>query len=340
MFDRIAKWLLPLLIIIEAALVWTGVLDLAEAVGVIIGIEVLLALVAARQILTAMRRFRQGRDAGLDAWAALEDGLAVLLPRKVARVAAQEPRLWACLAQWALRRRPRQGEFTYHRRSAVGPLLLAVVFTTPVEVLLFELLIPWSWLRWVLLVAAIYLLFWAFGFYASLVVLPHRLEHSGLRLHYGTFADGYIPYGAIAIADLERRRSPGGGDGLKVARQENAAYLSEHLKGVTRPEEPPEPGAHVWHQYVVRVPAGRDALAAWLRQRGIETAIYYPTPIPDQPLYRDLGYEAEVPVARRLALEVLALPVHPGLSEADLETIVSAVNEWADTRVEADVSRG
>jgi para-nitrobenzyl esterase len=43
-----------------------------------------------------------------------------------------------------------------------------------------------------------------------------------------------------------------------------------------------------------------------------------------------LGYDgAKYPMARRLASEVLSLPVHPGLSQADLETIVSAVNAWA-----------
>ncbi len=72
---------------------------------------------------------------------------------------------------------------------------------------------------------------------------------------------------------------------------------------------------------------GRDALRAHLREKGIETAVYYPKTLPAQKLYRDLGYdEAAFPVARRLADEVLSLPVHPGLSDSDLEQIVAAVN--------------
>ena len=139
-------------------------------------------------------------------------------------------------------------------------------------------------------------------------------------------------------------------------RRRNAAYLSAHLSGVILPPAPVEPGAMVWHQYTIRVPRGaggpgptsrgrqagrpsaptfgpdlrpRDALAAWLRQRDIESAVYYPRALPDQPLYRDLGYESgSFSVTRRLAQEVLSLPVHPGLSQDDLDRIVEAINAW------------
>jgi len=73
----------------------------------------------------------------------------------------------------------------------------------------------------------------------------------------------------------------------------------------------------------------RDALAAKLAAAGVQTAIHYPTPIHRQPYYQGLGYRDELPVAERLANEVLSLPVHPALSRDDLETIVCAVNEAA-----------
>jgi dTDP-4-amino-4,6-dideoxygalactose transaminase len=86
---------------------------------------------------------------------------------------------------------------------------------------------------------------------------------------------------------------------------------------------------HVWHQYTIRVTAGRgarDALQAALRGHGIESAVFYPAPIHRQPLYRRLGYGGlDFPVAQRLADEVLSLPVHPALSEGDIETIARAV---------------
>jgi dTDP-4-amino-4,6-dideoxygalactose transaminase len=128
---------------------------------------------------------------------------------------------------------------------------------------------------------------------------------------------------ALAVAQLV------GLDAANEARRRNAAYLSQHLRGVTLPPEPVEPAAHVWHQYTVRVAEGRDALQAHLRERGIQAVVYYPHTLPSQALYRQLGYDdADLPVARRLAAEVLSLPVHPALSAKDLETIVDVINEW------------
>jgi hypothetical protein len=58
-----------------------------------------------------------------------------------------------------------------------------------VEILLGELLMPWGWLRLVVLVASVYALVWVFGFYGSMVVLPHRLEAHGLRARCGALAE-------------------------------------------------------------------------------------------------------------------------------------------------------
>ena len=128
---------------------------------------------------------------------------------------------------------------------------------------------------------------------------------------------------AIALVQLGRLPE------LTEQRRRNARYLSANLRGVRLPPEPVEATAMVWHQFTIGVAAGRDALRAQLRERDIEAAVYYPETIPAQPLYRDLGYEdAALPVAKRLAREVLSLPVHPALSESDLARIVAAVNEW------------
>lgn len=224
--ERASKWMMLVLIVAEILLIRAGLLDMTSAVGIVVGIEALLFLLVSRQVILAVRRYRHDRAATLDLWAALEDGLAVLLPRTLARVVALEPRLWVCLGKWVLRRNHlAEGEFHYHKQSPVGPLLLVVLFTAPVEVLLFELLIPWAWLRWLLFIGVVYMLFWAFGFYASLVVLPHHLEPGGIRLRYGALAEGWIPYPDIASVERERRRSPGGGDGLRLQREQNAAYL-------------------------------------------------------------------------------------------------------------------
>jgi dTDP-4-amino-4,6-dideoxygalactose transaminase len=109
-------------------------------------------------------------------------------------------------------------------------------------------------------------------------------------------------------------------------RQENARYLTEGLAGVV---ETPfiEPGyTHVFHQYTIRIPGGRrDAVAASLGYAGVGTAVHYPIPVHQQPLYLEIGYRESLPEAERAAREVLCLPIHPSLTERDLETIVREV---------------
>jgi len=110
-----------------------------------------------------------------------------------------------------------------------------------------------------------------------------------------------------------------------AARQANAAYLSAHLRGVITPTV--RHGCrHVFHQYTIRVADGRDEAVRRLNEAGVGTGIFYPLPLHHQKVFRDRGYDECLPVAERLAQEVISLPVHPALTPADLEQIVAAVN--------------
>jgi perosamine synthetase len=132
-------------------------------------------------------------------------------------------------------------------------------------------------------------------------------------------------HAAIGLAQLRKLAA------FNHARIGNAAYLTRHLKGVTVPAG--RPGVdHVYHQYTIRVSGGRrDALKQHLHNHGIGAGVYYPIPIHRQPLYaRQAGFrELSLPHAEQAAEEVLSLPVHPALSLADLEQIVSAVNSFS-----------
>ena len=92
--SKFLKWLLPALILINVALVWFEVLDLSDAIFVVVGFEVLALLVGGHQIFAAVRRYRRDRSKGLDFWTALRDGLAVLLPVTLANSAVSELRLF------------------------------------------------------------------------------------------------------------------------------------------------------------------------------------------------------------------------------------------------------
>jgi perosamine synthetase len=125
-------------------------------------------------------------------------------------------------------------------------------------------------------------------------------------------------------------------DASNAKRRQNAEYLSERLRGVETPVS--QPGeCHVFHQYTVRVAHDRDGLAVYLKERGIETAIHYPTSIPEQPYYKALSTWGEFPNADRLSREVLSLPVHPHLTDSDLNAIVEGVNSWT-TSVDRELS--
>ncbi len=127
-------------------------------------------------------------------------------------------------------------------------------------------------------------------------------------------------HAAIGLAQLARLAD------YTRRRQQNARYLTEHLRDVVQTPEVQDGYTHVYHQYTIRIPDGRrDEVAAALRERGVGTAVHYPTPVHLQPLYQDLGYKDSLPESERAAREVLCLPVHPALTERDLETIVREV---------------
>ncbi len=116
--------------------------------------------------------------------------------------------------------------------------------------------------------------------------------------------------------------------GWTARRRENAAYLDRGIAGSGVVAPPVAAGAtHVYHQYTVRVaddavPGGRDAFAARLAERGVGSGVYYPVPIHRLPSF---GRTLDLPETERAAREVLSLPVHPSLTDADLKTIVEAV---------------
>jgi dTDP-4-amino-4,6-dideoxygalactose transaminase len=95
---------------------------------------------------------------------------------------------------------------------------------------------------------------------------------------------------------------------------------------VAAPAPAPE-GAHVYHQYVVRVP-DRDRVRRHLAERGVETAVYYPLPLHLQECFAYLGHqEGDFLQAEAAAREVLALPLYPELTEDARHYVASAVLE-------------
>jgi dTDP-4-amino-4,6-dideoxygalactose transaminase len=82
---------------------------------------------------------------------------------------------------------------------------------------------------------------------------------------------------------------------------------------------------HVYHQYTVEVGERRDAILASLRESGVGADIYYPIPVHRQPYIRERGIPAELPVTDRAAATTLALPIFPGLTDAEQRQVIEAL---------------
>lgn len=89
------------------------------------------------------------------------------------------------------------------------------------------------------------------------------------------------------------------------------------------PQKKNKNSTHVYHQYVIRV-QNRDRVKAFLKNKGVSTAVYYPLPLHLQACYAGLGYkEGDLPVAEKACQEVLALPIDPDMNKAQIKYVIN-----------------
>jgi dTDP-4-amino-4,6-dideoxygalactose transaminase len=152
---------------------------------------------------------------------------------------------------------------------------------------------------------------------------------SGPYLHPRVGANFRLDALQAAVLRVKLRHVTGWIEG----RRRNASRYAElfrdaGLAGVVRLPEAVKGRGHTFNQYVVRVPR-RDDLRAFLGERGIGNAVYYPLPLHLQPCFAELGYhEGDMPVAERASREVLALPVFGELADSELEEVVATIKAF------------
>lgn len=118
-------------------------------------------------------------------------------------------------------------------------------------------------------------------------------------------------------------------DNWNQMRQAHAARYSELLRDakVKLPITAPDRN-HIFHQYTILL-KDRDGLAEHFRQKGIPFGIHYPLPLHLQPAFAHLGKkEGDFPIAERSAREVFSLPMHPELTEDQIQFVATAVREY------------
>jgi dTDP-4-amino-4,6-dideoxygalactose transaminase len=119
-------------------------------------------------------------------------------------------------------------------------------------------------------------------------------------------------------------------DAETAGRQKNAGRYRANLAGL--PIGLPQPASyqtrHVYNQFVIRAPR-RDQLKAYLQENGVGSEIYYPLSLHQQVCFHDLGYRAgDFPESEKAAGEVLALPIHSALPEADLDYVCRQIRAF------------
>lgn len=83
---------------------------------------------------------------------------------------------------------------------------------------------------------------------------------------------------------------------------------------------------HVYYMYVIRL-KDRDRLASYLREKGIQTGIHYPVPLHRQPCVQS---DIHLPVTEEYVDDILSLPIHPQLTDVEVEYVASSIREFME----------
>jgi dTDP-4-amino-4,6-dideoxygalactose transaminase len=148
-------------------------------------------------------------------------------------------------------------------------------------------------------------------------------RHHHVELGYNARMEGI--QGAVLEVKLRHL------DEWNGARCRHAAQLTARLgdiPGLSLPQAATDEG-HVWHLYVALVDGvDRNHFMTQMADRGVSTAIHYPTLVPFQPAYAHLGYRrGQFPVAEHVAARCVSLPLYPEMTGEQIEYVAEAVKE-------------
>jgi len=154
----------------------------------------------------------------------------------------------------------------------------------------------------------------------------HMLRTHGEKAKYSSQMLGYnyrMTEIQAAIGSVQLGKLPA----FAAKRRENARRLSGLLAETERLQLPHEPKGrgHSWYLYTVRLEnaaeSERNKIAAELKSKGISAEVYYANPVHLMPYYRDSFGRRELPETEKAAKQVFSLPVHPGVTEEQVDYI-------------------
>jgi len=119
-------------------------------------------------------------------------------------------------------------------------------------------------------------------------------------------------------------------EGWSKGRRANAEFYNEHLKnvpGIRIPYIDPK-AVSIYNQYTL-VCEKRDELMAYLKEKEIGCAVYYPLPLHLQECFSSLGYKkGDLPVAEEMAEKVLSIPIYPELTREQKEYVCKTITNF------------
>ena len=153
--------------------------------------------------------------------------------------------------------------------------------------------------------------------------------HGSKPKYYHQIVGGNFRLDALqaAVLRVKLKYLPGWTEARRTNAQRYRPLFEEMHLGEWSALPEGSPG-HIYNQFVVRF-VDRDRLQLFLKDRGVETEVYYPLPLHQQECFHGLGYrEGDFPQAEGAARESLALPVYPELTEDQQRYVVSQVREF------------
>ena len=161
--------------------------------------------------------------------------------------------------------------------------------------------------------------------------MRQRYQHEILGFNF-RMTDISAAIGLVQFAKLKRNTA---------RRQEIAARYDDGFADlpVGLPVRP-EGRTHVFHQYTVDVGSDRDAIVEELKELGVGTGIYYPIPVHRQAYVMERGLHADLPITDHVAERTLSLPMYPGLTEDEQETVINALRRSIEVRAPAAATNG
>ncbi len=119
-------------------------------------------------------------------------------------------------------------------------------------------------------------------------------------------------------------------DSWNKKRQGNAEYFNEQFKGL-RIKTPivGKYNIHIYHQYVLRLNTSSRKLMEHLRNKGIDSRVYYPVPLHLQRCFKYLKYrKGDFPESEKASQETLAIPIYPDLTKREMDYIIASIREF------------